>query len=101
MCNEYCLHDIAVNQLAAEHSVDTLQKRVRELTERIDEYEETYDATTPAAVDAVAAGEKNGDRTIDDIYSDLGDWATAREERKRYERARQQRSSTESEQASG
>jgi predicted transcriptional regulator len=90
-----------INQLAAEHSVDTLQKRVRELTERIDEYEETYDATTPAAVDAVAAGEKHGDRTIDDIYSDFGDWATAREERKRYERARQQRASTETEQASG
>lgn len=90
-----------INQLAAEHSVDALQKRVRELTARIDEYEETYNATTPAAVDALIAVEKREEWTIDDIYSDLGDWATAREERKCYERARQQRASTETEQASG
>lgn len=90
-----------INQLAAEHSVDALQKRVRELTARIDEYEETYDATTPAAVDALIAVEEREEWTIDEIYSDLGDWATAREERKCYERARQQRASTETEQASG
>lgn len=90
-----------INQLAAEHSVESLQEHVQELTTRIATYEETYDATTPAAVDALTAAEENDDRTIDDVYSDLGDWATAREERKRYERARQQRASTETEQASG
>lgn len=90
-----------INQLAAEQSVEALQKRVRELTARIDEYEEEYDATTPAAVNAVTAVEKSDDRTIDDVYSDLGNWATAQEERRRYERARQQRASTETEQVSG
>lgn len=90
-----------INQLAADHSVEELQQRVQELTTRIDEYEDTYDAATPAAVDAVAAAEASDDRTIDDVYSDLGDWATARQERTRYERARQQRAGAETEQASG
>ncbi|WP_122090913.1 DUF7342 family protein [Halalkalicoccus subterraneus] len=90
-----------INQLAAEHSVESLQEHVHQLTTRIATYEETYDATTPATVDALRVAEENDDRTIDDVYSDLSDWATAHEERKRYERARQQRASTETEQASG
>lgn len=90
-----------INQLAAEHSGESLQEHVQELTARIATYEETYDATTPAAVDALTAVEENDGRTIDDVYSDLGDWATAREERKRYERARQQRARTKTERASG
>ena len=90
-----------INQLAAEHSVEALQERVRELTARITAYEEKYDATTPTGVDAVTAAEESDDRTIDDVYSDLGDWATARDERKRYERARQQRAGAKTEQASG
>jgi len=80
-----------VNQLAVEYTVEELQERVRELTARIADYEETYDAATPAAVDAVAVAEASDERTIDDVYGDLGDWATARQERERYERARQQR----------
>ena len=90
-----------INQLAADHSVEELQERVRELTARITEYEEAYDATTPAAVDAITVAEASDRRTIDDVYGDLGDWATAREERDRYERARQQRTGGEREQASG
>ncbi|ELY86922.1 DUF7342 family protein [Natrinema altunense] len=90
-----------INQLAAEHTIDELQEHVRTLTTRITEYEETYDATTPAAVDAVDAAETSDERTIDDVYSDLADWATARDERKRYERARQQRAGAETDQASG
>jgi hypothetical protein len=80
------------NRLAADHSVEDLQTRVRELTTRITAYEATYDAASPAAVDAVAAAERSDERPIDDVYSDLADWATAREERDRCERARQQRS---------
>ena len=68
---------------------------------RITEYEEAYDATTPAAVDTITVAEASDSRTIDDVYGDLGDWATAREERDRYERARQQRTGGEREQASG
>ena len=83
-----------VNQLATDHSVDELQQCVQELTARIDEYEDAYDAATPATVDAVAVAETSDERTIDEVYSDLGDWATAREERERYERARQQRAGT-------
>jgi len=90
-----------INQLAAEHSIEKLQDRVRELTMRIAEYEETYDAASPAAVDAVAFAESSDERTIDEVYSDLADWATAREDRERHERARQQRTGGEQEQASG
>jgi predicted transcriptional regulator len=90
-----------VNQLAADHSVDELQERVRELTTRITDYEDAYDAATPAAIDAVAVAEAGDERTIDEVYRDLSDWATAREERDRYERARQQRAGAEGEQASG
>ena len=90
-----------INQLAAHNSVEDLQERVRDLTTRITEYEEAYDAASPVAVDAVAAAEGSNELTIDDVYSDLGDWATAREERGRYERARQQRMGSEREQASG
>ena len=89
------------NQLATEHSVEELQERVRELTNRIAEYEERYDAATPAAVDAIAVAEAADDRSIDDVYADLGDWTTTREERSRYERARQQRVSAEGEPVSG
>lgn len=90
-----------VDKLAAEHSIESLQERVRELTARIAAYEERYDATTPAAVDAVAVAKASDQRTIDEVYSDLGDWTTARDERERYERARQQRASTEGERVSG
>jgi predicted transcriptional regulator len=83
-----------INQLAADHSVEDLQQRVRELSSRIEAYEDTYGAPTPAAVDAVDAAESSDDRTIDDVYGDLGDWATARDERTRSERARQQRART-------
>ncbi|WP_247730672.1 DUF7342 family protein [Halovivax limisalsi] len=90
-----------IDRLAADHSVDALQQRVRELTARIESYEDAYDASTPAAVDAVAAAEASDDRTIDDVYGDLRDWETAREERTRYERARQQRSGAGTERVSG
>jgi hypothetical protein len=90
-----------INQLAADYSVEELQDRVRELTRRITEYEEEYDVASPAAVDAVAVAEASDELTIDDVYSDLADWMTAREERERYERARQQRTGGEREQASG
>ena len=90
-----------VNHLAANHSVEGLQKRVRELTTRITEYEEAYDAASPAAVDAVAAAEASDEQTIDDVYSDLADWATVRKKCDRHERARQQRTSGKREWASG
>ena len=90
-----------INQLAADRSIEELQDHVRELTVRITEYEATYDAASPATVDAVAAAEGSDELTIDAVYSDLADWATAREERDRYERARQQRTGGEREQASG
>ncbi|MFC7047186.1 helix-turn-helix domain-containing protein [Halobacteriaceae archaeon GCM10025711] len=91
-----------INRLAADHSLEELQQRVSDLTEKITSYEETYEATTPAAVDALAAADASDDRSIDSVYGDLADWATARQEREHYERARQQRAgTTEHEQASG
>lgn len=41
----------------------------------------------------MAVVEADDDVTIDGVYGDLDDWATARQERRRYERARQQRTS--------
>jgi predicted transcriptional regulator len=83
-----------IDQLAADHSVEDFEQRVRDLSSRIEAHEDTYGAPTPAAVDAGDAAESSDDRTIDDVYGDLGDWATALEERTRYERARQQRART-------
>lgn len=80
-----------VDQLANEHSIESLRERVRGLSERIEAYERQYAADGPDAVDAVVAAE-DGDQTIDEVYRDLSEWASAREERERYERARRQRS---------
>lgn len=91
-----------VNRLAADHSVEELQQRVRELSKKIDSYEQEYGVTSPDEVDALAAAETNDDATIDDVYGDLGDWATARRERRQYERARRQRAgSADDERVSG
>jgi len=92
-----------VNQLATNHSLEDLQQHVQELTTRITSYEDAYDATSPAAVDAVAVSEASDDpsSSIDKVYGDLADWMTARQERERYERARRRRIGAEGEQASG
>ncbi|AWB27789.1 DUF7342 family protein [Halococcoides cellulosivorans] len=80
-----------VDRLASEHSIEALREHVRDLTDRIDAYERRYAAEGPEAVDAVGAAEDT-DLTIDEVYRDLSEWATARKERERYERARRQRS---------
>ena len=90
-----------IDHLATEHTVEELQNRVRALTARIREYEVTYAAQSPAGVDAVTFAETDDQLTIDDVYGGLADWATAIEERRRYEGARQQRTNAETEQASG
>ena len=73
-----------VSELAREHTVDELQVRVSELTDRIEGYRDEYDADSPGDVDALAFDATR----IDDVYADLGDWATAVEERRLHERAR-------------
>jgi len=73
-----------VTELAREHTVDELQTRVSELTDRIEEYRNEYGADSPAAVDVL---EFDTER-VDDVYAELGDWATAVEERRLHERAR-------------
>lgn len=90
-----------INQLAANNSIEELQQHVQTLTATIIRYEDVYDEATPAAVDALAVAEASDDQSIDEVYSDLADWMTARQERDRYERARQQRAGAEQEQASG
>jgi len=72
------------NELAQANTVEELQVRVSELTDRIEGYRDEYDADSPADVDAL---EFDATR-IDDVYADLGDWATAIEERRLHERAR-------------
>ena len=73
-----------VNKLARENTVDELQARVSELTDRIKAYGDEYDADSPADVNVLEfdAGQ------VDDVYVELGDWATALEERRLHERAR-------------
>lgn len=90
-----------INRLATDHTTEELQRRVQELTTTITDYEETYGAVTPADVDVLVVAGASDDRAIDDVYGDLTDWTTARQERERYERARQQRTGSEQESVSG
>lgn len=78
-----------VNELARKHTVEELQARVSELTNRIERYREDYDVEEPATVDVL---EFDAER-IDDVYADLGDWASAIEERRLHERARRKAAS--------
>lgn len=73
-----------VNELAREHTVDELQARVSELTDRIERYRDEYDGDSPADIDVLEFDAEQ----VDDVYVDLGDWATAIEERRLHERAR-------------
>ena len=73
-----------VNELAREHTVDELQTRVSELTDQIEAYRDEYGVDSPADVDVLEYGPER----VDDVYADLGDWATAIEERQLHERAR-------------
>ena len=79
-----------MNELANDHTVDELQAQVSELTDQIEAYREEYDADSPANVDVL---EFDAER-VDDVYADLGDWATAMEERRLHERARQKATSS-------
>ncbi|MFB6189919.1 MAG: transcriptional regulator [Halapricum sp.] len=73
-----------VNELARENSVEELQTRVSELTDRIETYRDKYGADSPAEVDVLAFDSER----IDDVYAALGEWATVVEERRLHERAR-------------
>ncbi|WP_338737844.1 DUF7342 family protein [Haloplanus salilacus] len=79
-----------VNELANVHTVEELQARVSEFTDQIEAYREEYDADSPGDVDVL---EFDAER-VDDVYADLGDWATAIEERRLHERARQKETSS-------
>ncbi|RQG95233.1 DUF7342 family protein [Natrarchaeobius chitinivorans] len=79
-----------VNELARKNTVDELQARVSELTDRIEEYRDEYGVDSPAEVDVL---EFDAER-IDDVYIELGDWATAIEERRHHERARRKAASS-------
>jgi len=74
-----------VNELAREHTREELQARVSELTDRIEAYREQYSARSPGDVDVIAVDAA----AVDDVYTDLGEWATSIEERRLHERARQ------------
>lgn len=79
-----------VNELARKNTVEELQTRVSELTDRIEEYRAEYDADSPAMVDVL---EFDASR-VDNVYTDLSDWATALEERELHERARRKAASS-------
>lgn len=74
-----------VNDLASTYSANELQARVQDLLERIQTYEDRYDADRPADVDALAPPD---DISAETAFNDLTDWETARTELQRHERAR-------------
>ncbi|MDG5777261.1 hypothetical protein VB773_08955 [Haloarculaceae archaeon H-GB2-1] len=55
-----------------------------ELIDRIEAYREEYATDSPAEVDVLAFDAAR----VDEVYADLGDWATAIEERQLHERVR-------------
>jgi hypothetical protein len=75
-----------VNDLASSHSLEELRRRVSDLTATITEYRGEYGADAPEDVDALEVDASE----VEAVYEDLADWATARHERRLYERARQQ-----------
>lgn len=79
-----------VNKLARENTIDELQARVSVLTDRVEAYRDEYDADSPADVDVLEFDAKH----VDDVYVELGDWATALEERRLHERARRKAASS-------
>jgi DNA-binding transcriptional regulator GbsR (MarR family) len=79
-----------VNELTLNNTVDELQTRVSELTDQIETYREEYNADSPAEVDVLEFDPEQ----IDDVYIDLGDWATAIEERRLHEHARRKSASS-------
>lgn len=80
-----------INELAQQYSLNELGERVGTIRNRIQTYQETYDATTPGMVDSVSVAD---DDTIDEVWADLTDWVTKREELRRHDRARQLRADT-------
>ncbi|AGB37113.1 DUF7342 family protein [Natronococcus occultus] len=73
-----------VNELAQENTVDELQARVSELTDRIAEYRDDYGVDSPSEVNVLEFDAEG----VDEVYTELGDWATVIEERRLHERAR-------------
>ena len=73
-----------VSELARENTLEELQARVSELTDQIEGYRTEYDAASPAEVDVLEFDAEQ----VDDVYAELGDWATVVEDRRLYERAR-------------
>jgi len=72
-----------VNALAQEHTVDELQIRVSELTEQIERYRDKFEAKSPADVDVLEFDEEE----IEDVYTELSNWATAIEDCRLHKRA--------------
>lgn len=80
-----------INELAQQYTLDELGDRVAAIRDRIQTYQETYDATTPEAVDSLSIADED---TIDEVWTDLTDWTTKREELRRHDRARQLQADT-------
>ena len=74
-----------VNDLASSYSPGELQTRVEDLLERIQTYEERYDADRPVDVNTLAPPDGISTETA---FREVTDWETARTELRRHERAR-------------
>lgn len=76
-----------VNELANTRSLDTLRERVIEIQERIESFQDRYDATDPARIDVFDAADRL-DMTIADAWDDLSTWASLEDELRLHDRAR-------------
>ena len=76
-----------VTELAKTHSLDELGTNVVDIQERIDSFQDKYDASDPANIDVFEAAECL-DIEIEEAWDDLSTWVSLGDELRLHDRAR-------------
>lgn len=76
-----------VTELANHHTLEDLREHIQSIQERLDTYRDEYGADGPSLVDAREVADET--TAIDEVWSDLANWASLEEELRLHERARQ------------
>lgn len=76
-----------VNELANTRSLDDLRENVIEIQDRIESFQDRYDATDPASIDLFEAADRLN-MEVEDAWDDLSTWASLEEELHLHDRAR-------------
>ena len=76
-----------VNELANTRSLDDLRENVIEIQERIESFQDRYDATDPASIDVFEAADRL-DMEIEETWDDLSTWVSLEDELRLHDRAR-------------